>query len=430
MATVSYLIRGKSNPTKIICRYVNGRETTLQTSLNLFVNPKYWDNKQKRIKNVSVVKNRDDINRHLNLMQTHIIDYFNSAYMTGELIDSTLLKKAVNTYFNRPDQENINKNIEHTIYYVKFAEYWLKEKSSSWLVSANDFMSIREKKKYSSFLGMVKDYESKTKIRIRLRNIDSELINNFVAYLSDLNYSSSTIRRHALRFKFFCNRASELGHKVNPAYKQRVFIPKTQEVKKPYLNTNEIEKIYNYDFSYSKNLDNVRDNLIIACWTGLRVSDFLGRLTLDNFIDDIIEITTQKTNTNVAIPVHPMIKDILIKRKGCLPKKISDQKFNKYLKTVCEKVGIDNKMPGFLFDKESNRQKFGIYPKHKLISSHIGRRSFCTNLIGKIDDITIMGIAGWSKKEMMYKYVKLSGREHADKLKNYWEAQNIKNQTK
>ena len=425
MATVSYLVRGKSNPSKIICRYVNGRDTILQTTTQILVNPKFWDKKQQRIKNVSQVKNRDDINRHLTLLAIHITDSFNAAYMNGELIDRELLQRSINTYFNRPIEENISKNINHTIYYVDFAEFWLKEKASSWLVSASSFMSDREKSKYESFVGMVKDYQKEHNVRLKLKDVNSDVINSFVAYLNTNNYSSSTIKRHATRFKFFCNRAVELGHYVNPAYKQRVFVPETQEIKKPYLNTNEIQKIFEHDFSDNVALDNARDNLIIACWTGLRVSDFLGRLTLDNFIDDVIEITTQKTKTKVAIPVHPMIKDILIKRKGDLPQKISDQKFNKHIKTVCEKAGIKNTMPGFLFDKETNRQKFGIYPKYKLISSHIGRRSFCTNLIGKIDDITIMGIAGWSKKEMMYKYVKLSGREHADKLKKFWETNNI-----
>ena len=45
--------------------------------------------------------------------------------------------------------------------------------------------------------------------------------------------------------------------------------------------------------------------------------------------------------------------------------------------------------------KEINyRKKTGIYKKHELVSSHICRRSFATNLYGKIDTLTIMKITG------------------------------------
>lgn len=422
MAKVSYLIRGKSNPTKIYCRYINGRKTVLQTPLDIMVNPKYWDKKNQQIRNVVQVKNRDDINKQLRLLSIHIIDYFNDAYMTGEIIDKDLLIRSINTYFNRPKDENIVKDINHTIFYTDFAEYWIKEQAPTWRVNAKNYLNERDVLRLTTFIDMVKEYQQKSKIK--LSDVDSGVINGFVDHLYSQNYASSTIKRHVVRFKFFCNRAIELDINVNPAYKQRVFVPESQEIKKPYLNLKEIESIYKLDLSDNEALDNVRDNLIIACWTGLRISDFLGRLDLDNFIDDFIEITTQKTKTKVTIPLHPMVKDILIKRKGQLPKKISDQKFNKHVKVVCEKAKINNIIPGTLHDKKTKRNVFGTYPKYKLISSHIGRRSFATNHIGKIDDITIMGIAGWSKKEQMYKYIKLSGREHAEKLKQYWETVN------
>ena len=87
-------------------------------------------------------------------------------------------------------------------------------------------------------------------------------------------------------------------------------------------------------------------------------------LDLSNFIDDFIELKTQKTETPVVIPVHPMLKRILIKRNGQLPYKISDAKFNKYVKEVCEIAGIANIMKGRLYDKDKKRKVTGEYKKY------------------------------------------------------------------
>lgn len=111
------------------------------------------------------------------------------------------------------------------------------------------------------------------------------------------------------------------------------------------MNEEEIETIYKHDFSKDKRLEATRDALIISLWTGLRSSDFLKRLNVDNFIDDFIEIQTLKTKTDVVIPVHRMIKEILIKRNGKLPK-ITSRYYNKDVKVVCQECGINQKMLG------------------------------------------------------------------------------------
>lgn len=48
----------------------------------------------------------------------------------------------------------------------------------------------------------------------------------------------------------------------------------------------------------------------------------------------------------MIIPIHTQIKEILDKRNGELPNTISDQKFNEYVKEVCQTVGINEKVEG------------------------------------------------------------------------------------
>lgn len=95
MATVKFSTRTKSNPTKIYCRFINGRNIDFVCPMNLLVNPKYWDPQNEKIKNVIAVKNRSEINRKLALLKIEIIDNFNMAYMSGEVIDKPWLNGVV-----------------------------------------------------------------------------------------------------------------------------------------------------------------------------------------------------------------------------------------------------------------------------------------------------------------------------------------------
>lgn len=418
MATVNYVVKGSSNSASIYCRFTHSRSIDIVQKTNLFINPKFWEKKQQRIKNVIAVKNRDVINKKLLQLKIDLIDSFNLDYSEGEIIDKFWLEKQLKIFFNRPKDEKKNQNHSHTIYYVDFAEWWLKEKSSTWLTSAESYMNDRTIAQYESFIELVKSFQGKSKLK--LNNTNHQVLTKFVKWLSDNSYAEKTIKRHINRFKFFCNRAKQEGYTIDPTYEQRIFVPKTEQILEPILDPTEIQKIYDLKIDNEK-LDSVRDNLIIACWTGLRVSDYLNKLDISNFIDDYIEITTTKTKTAVVIPVHPMVKRILIKRNGQLPNKINDSEFNKQIKIVCKKAGINKEMKGRIYSKETKRKETGVYKKYNLVTSHIGRRSFATNHFGKLSNSVIMSICGWSKEEMMLKYIKKSNREHAVQLKEYWE---------
>jgi integrase len=132
-----------------------------------------------------------------------------------------------------------------------------------------------------------------------------------------------------------------------------------------------------------------------------------------------------KTKTFVNIPIHWQVKSILEKRNGRLPEKISEQKFNDNIKILARIVGIDDLMVGGVVkvDKKTKvkRKVIGTYKKWELITSHVGRRSFCTNLFGKVDDSVIMSVAGWKSKDQMYAYNKQTNMESAKILKDYWD---------
>jgi integrase len=124
--------------------------------------------------------------------------------------------------------------------------------------------------------------------------------------------------------------------------------------------------------------------------------------------------------------MHPQVKEILKKRDG-FPDTISGQKFNLYIKEVAKLSGINEPTKGSKVNKETNRKEKGTFPKHQLITSHICRRSFASNLYGELPNMVIMGITGHKTETQFLKYIKITPKENANKLKEYWKKQDEKN---
>ena len=183
MASVNYMVLGKRNPSNIYCRFLHTRGIDIKIKINVFVNPKNWDSKYQKIKNVSAVKNRNEINRKLSQLKIEIIDNFNISFLEGEVIDKEWLQNIFNDFFKRPEDVKSKVNLNHTIYYIEFGRWWLEHKSTKWLTPTNTSMSKREVSKYQSFLCLIDKFSRKSKIK--LSKSGNEFITNFILWLKE-----------------------------------------------------------------------------------------------------------------------------------------------------------------------------------------------------------------------------------------------------
>jgi integrase len=264
------------------------------------------------------------------------------------------------------------------------------------------------------------EFEKTLESKIVLKDMSVDDFYEFANYLESAGYNPKTIERQIGRMKFFCLRCDEESIKISTAFRQRIYIDKDDdEIESVYLSEEEIDKIYNLQI-YDDNLDNARDLLVISCFSGLRVSDLMHSLDTSKVKDGIISIRTKKTGAFVKVPVHNYCSEILNKRLGNLPRKFSDYEYNCLLKILGEKAGINKVVYGKLWDASKKRKVLGYREKWRYFSSHIARRSFATNLAGKVPTEVIQSVAGWSSATMAKFYDKTSKTEHANKLKSYW----------
>jgi hypothetical protein len=123
-----------------------------------------------------------------------------------------------------------------------------------------------------------------------------------------------------------------------------------------------------------------RDIFLSCCWSGVRYIDW-RRLSLDLIVDGVLTIRANKTDEICQIPIHKTINDLLLKYDGTLAPLISDQKMNDNLKKIYERAKFDIVSEKVITKGGKKSKTPDMIAKHKQITTHTARRSFCTNAI-------------------------------------------------
>lgn len=431
-----FVIKGKNQFPPIYMRFWNGRQFDQKAKTGLSVEFDSWNNTKQQVRAKADETQRDFINNNLIDLEKHIIQTYNIEYNSKQHIGKDWLKINIDKFFGRAST-----NEQYKIYFLDWVQKFIDEAPIR--LHKGKPISKRTIQHYTTTLNKLKDFEASKKTRLRFENIDLKFYRAFVDYCRTVeNLGNNTIGGYITNFKMWCKNIELEGYPINPQYKHSDFSAIQNETKDVYLNEAEINKVFKHDFKDNLRLSNTRDLFIIGLRTGLRISDFL-RLDQSNLNDKNITITTFKTGQKVIIPIHTQIKEILDRRNGELPNTISDQKFNEYVKEVCQTVGLNEKVEGAKMNKiiikektdttpevSIHRKENGTFEKWRLVSSHTCRRSFATNLYGKLPNKTIMAITGHATETQFLNYIKITNSEFADILGAHWANEDKKPKTK
>lgn len=421
MATATFRIRNNESNNVTISVYLTvkrGKQFLVSTGLT--VNPKNWKSESKSL--TGIPKNINDSNiknlrNDLKKLETHLLNGVNYANANGIILNSKWVKEQIDICFDRQSDEEIKKDKEIT------KSNLLTVQTQSFIDDAKTYIHKNGKVGLSkgrvrvlkNFKRLISEYETETKTVVYLKEIDFSFEKKFNNWLLNIkgyspNYGGSMIRD----VKAVSNYANKKGIEVNrhvdfmQKYKQQ----KTDKIIQT-LSIEELEVIENWNIE-NERLNNARKWLILGCNIGQRGADLL-KITLKEFVTikdkKYIQLTQDKTSKTVLIPITKQCERIL---KTGLPYKISQEKLNKYIKEVCELVGMTEVVEGDLFDKETNRKVRGFYPKHKLISIHSFRRSFATNYYIDIPTPILLEITAHSEESTFLEYI----NKPVDKTRN------------
>ncbi|MDF2932892.1 MAG: integrase [Chryseobacterium sp.] len=261
-------------------------------------------------------------------------------------------------------------------------------------------------KRYKCNKNLLEDFESNCRVKITVGKFDDKLYNKFLKYcIEEKKHSANTLHRNVGLLKTFLLWALNKKYTYNNnfiAFKKPAKFT-TDEIA---LNYEQVELIYNYDFSENKRLERVRDLFVFGCTTGMRFGNYstISRSDVDGNFIRVIDLKSK--SKNLAIPLNSISKSILEKYDYNLPS-ITNQKMNEYIKEVFKKLEFTDEIKKTMkYGDELVDQKAEFWTR---ISSHTARRSFITIMKNKrVPDKVIMSYTGHTSLEVFNAYYRPS----------------------
>ena len=403
MASIKFRLRSTADKNvSIKVRLILGRgKQDLELNTGFSINPKDWSEstdlpKQNNTENKVIFNN-------LKKLESFLFKSLNNDMGETIVIDSFWLNAKINDCFERvlkTDEGLISNYIQNIIDTADTRKVKVKG-------GYKHGLSLSRKNSYIATKNILKEYEAKTKKQIHFIDINQILIDKFENWLlKTKNYAINTSSKHIANIKTVCIEAENKGIQVNSYAKQMTIATESDEDR--YIQTlsfSELDEIRKAEIK-SEAYQNARKWLLIGCEIGQRGGDLLD-ITPDNIRykggNMYLDIVQQKTKKPITIGIiAPHVIDII---ENSFPYKISTQKLNDHIKKVCEIAKINTMTEGKIYDAKTGRKVFDKYEKHKLITTHSFRRSFCTNYYKRIPTPVLMGISGHSKESIFRVYI-------------------------
>ncbi|MDV3560671.1 integrase [Elizabethkingia anophelis] len=427
MIKIKYYVRGESDEGKIPIhiRVTNGRAFDLKARTKETCLLSDWDSetglmKEKYYSEVKgrMVERRDaqtrvailnskNINARLRDLESRIEDSFKEN--EGISFNTQWLKDIISP----PVVEENNIPDDFIAYCDIFIEQKKHSISRSYIIKINTIKSI-----IAEFL---KHYKRRV---LKLCDINMQFGVDFESFsLEVMGYSKNYIERNLKFIKTIAYHAEMNGIELNPQIKN--IKSRGEKTVFQVLSFDELDQLENTDIDEGS-LQDARDWLLISCYTGQRVSDFM-RFSTDMITSSInkngdemyfLNFVQQKTKNTIHLPIHPKVLDVLKRRKGNFPKGMSEQHYNELIKRVCKDAGIDELCYGGV--NNNGRKVFKEYPKYELVTSHIGRRSFASNHYGRIPTPLLMTATGHGTEQMFLKYIGKIDNQKSNALADYF----------
>ncbi|MDN3691178.1 phage integrase SAM-like domain-containing protein [Chryseobacterium tructae] len=426
MASVSFFIRGKiADKESTIWAKFRDRDIDIRVPVPyLSCKPKDWKDGKCRIPSKKMHKDDvETINTRLSQLEASII----SSYVEDkpELDLKEWLKSIIEPKSSEDEKVSYSDDV------VSFIDIYISLKKDSITES-----TVKKANVVKQLLQRYTDSKSnKTFRNLKFKDLDNNFRIDFEKYCQNEMYKISNTYKNLKFLKMVCNVAVSFDievHKHVKNWKFEVEKVTKNDPKSIYLTFGELDKIEQTEMP-NDHLDNARDWLLIACYTGQRVSDYL-KFTSSMIVEDTegqkyLEFIQQKTNAKMKIPLLKKVQEILDKRAGEFPRRISDVKFNLYIKDVCKTAGIDDVIYNgkvLTIEREGKpkitRKVFAEFPKHELVTSHIGRKSFASNFYGIIATTYLLNFTGHATERQLLAYINKTETEKAKATANVFKS--------
>lgn len=428
MATRFYLDKrtNKDGESAVIISVSMFRKRML-TTLGFSIDPKKWNESRQRVKHGATIEMKptkssekkntsyNDINGWLNEIENHFTQLeINLTTSIDEQSELNLLDE-----FNKAFRKEKHTDKKDATLFDRLDEF-VKEvgKENNWSEAVIKIFRA------------LKNHLTAFNKDITFDDLNKDGLFDFLDYLKKIpiadgtkGMKNTTMRKHLSFLKWFLRWTIKKGYNTNTDFLE--FNPKLRVAQKQivFLEWSELLHVFNFEFTGKdkERLEKIRDVFCFLCFTGLRYSD-VAKLKRTDINDNAITITTQKTTDTLTIELNDFSKAILNKyadenypHNKALPV-ISNQKMNQQLKEVAKECGL-NTLITQIHLKGAKRVET-VQPKHELITTHTGRRTFISNALMKgIPVNVVMQWTGHSDYKAMKPYIAIAESAKRDAMK-------------
>ncbi len=273
-------------------------------------------------------------------------------------------------------------------------------------------------KRYKVFFNLLERFEGFICRRLCAQEVNSDFIRDFMVFGKEEEYSENTIYRTIHFVKTILNFAERKG--VRTAVREIEIRRERQKKELVTLTEKEILQIKYTEVP--KELQAAKDWLLISCYTGQRFSDFMHFDTKQLKMVDgkiCLSFIQQKTKKEIMLPLHPTVMHAIERNNDGFPKLMDIQHYNNDIKEIAKLANLNELIKAR--KRIGYRTKDVQTEKWKIISSHIGRRSFATNFYGKIPTPLLMEATGHSTEQMFLKYINPMNKDRILSLSHYFD---------
>lgn len=274
---------------------------------------------------------------------------------------------------------------------------------------------------YKNLANKIEEFEKKKGVALMSNNLDEKLFLEFMDSVREKVGRINSVWSIQKAFKATL-------HEISRFYKIDVFDPgeelasrdkvQSENADAVYLNMDQIQEIIKFNPKESS-LKNAKFVFMTLLFTGCRESDVYKiypetKHSAKGVTFNYVRYISQKTETEIICPILKPLQDMYDANDGQPPRKISQQKLNKYIKEIVRRCGLDEDVITTYTDSKGKKQM--IRKKlHEFVTSHTGRRSFVTNLINFIPLPTLTKITGHKlqDKSIIFAYNKMTLVENA-----------------
>jgi integrase len=229
----------------------------------------------------------------------------------------------------------------------------------------------------------------------RADEVNKATLAKFETWLIECGKKNLTIKDAITKVKTVVyHYADILGIKPEELTSLRIHKTRVKKKRNPnviFLTKDELQDLINIELT---NLveQRVRDRFVLMSLLGIRWSD--STISAADIQDGHLRITTEKTDTEVVVPISPQAMEILTRYNFVIPA-YQSQYFNIVIKKVCARIPSLNRPVWYKEYRGANKADKTEKPKYKAISAHVARKTFINlALLKGMNPVALAGIVG------------------------------------